>query len=71
MTIEQIAAIHAEARKSFIPVDNRHEYIQLFSVILQYRDGYPPRKGSIGRKVCRDAIKRARELRANLVGSES
>lgn len=70
LTTDVINQIHAEARSSFMPRDARHEYIQLLSVILQYREGYPPRPGSIGRKVCRNAIAKARGLKASLVGEQ-
>jgi len=66
LNMETIQAIHTEARSSFTPRDDRHAYIQLLSVILDYREGYPPRPGSIGRKVCREAIAKARELRRQL-----
>ena len=64
LTLETIQAIHAEARSSFSPRDAQHQYIQFLSVILQYRAGYQPRKGSVGRDVCRRAIRKARELKA-------
>ena len=71
-TVESIAAIHTEARSSFMPRDAQHEYIQLLSVILQYRDGSPPRKnGSIGRDVCRKSIQKARQLKARIAAGET
>ena len=65
-----IEAIHAEARSSFHPRDTRHEYIQWLSVCLTYRTGYPPREGSVGRRVLKMALLKARELRGLAIESE-
>lgn len=70
LTTQIIEAIHTEARSSFIPRDDRHEYIQWLSVCLTYRAGYPPRKGSVGRKVLRTALLKARELRGKAIDAE-
>ena len=61
--MEQIDQLHKTARASFTPTDLHHEYVQALSVCYQYRNGYGPRKGSIGRKVLRMWIERTRSLR--------
>jgi len=62
-TMQLIAEIHTEARSSFMPRDARHEYIQYLDVILQYRAACSHGPNSPVREVCREAIKKARELR--------
>jgi hypothetical protein len=65
-------AIHDEARSSFVPRDARHAYIQVLSVILQYRTGYQVRKeGSIGRNLCRKVINEAREMKRAIEATDA